>query len=598
MTRAAWAMAPVLLACSAAAFAPPALQLARGRPRLLAASPASARFTPALRVAARRGNAVRMAEASTETFEFQAEVSRVMDIIINSLYSDKDVFLRELVSNAADACDKKRFLALTEKTEHNDELEVRIRCDKDGKKLIIEDTGVGMSKEEMVENLGRIAKSGTKAFAEMAKAKNDKSLSPEEQSNLIGQFGVGFYSGFLVADKMTVYSKGLSDPEGRTHVWESEAGSSYTISQVEGEDAIKDGSGTRLVLSLREDAEDYLEDLKVKSLVQRYSEFVNFPIKVWTKKTTYEQVPDDTPPPSAEGGADDAEKEQTEDEPPKMKTVPVTTEEYETQNKMQPIWMRAPSKVTADQYEEFYRTTFKAFDKPLTLSHFSLEGQVEFRALLYVPGMLPFELGSNMFDENTGNMRLYVKRVFINDKFTELCPRWLKFVKGVVDSEDLPLNVGREILQKSSVLRVVSRRIVKKCLDMFEDLKEKDGEDWATFQKQFGKYLKVGVVEDNDNRNDIGEYVSFLSTADEKNLTTLDKYVERMKEGQTCIYFISGEGRAQCEMSPSLEKVKNNGYEVIFCTEPLDELCMMELKEFDGKEIVDLSKDSVKVPTA
>ena len=266
---------------------------------------------------------------------------------------------------------------------------------------------------------------------------------------------------------------------------------------------------------------------------------------------------------------------------------------------LRPVFqLRAPSKVTADQYEEFYRTTFKAFDKPLTLSHFSLEGQVEFRALLYVPGMLPFELGSNMFDENTGNMRLYVKRVFINDKFTELCPRWLKFVKGVVDSEDLPLNVGREILQKSSVLRVVSRRIVKKCLDMFEDLKEKDGEDWATFQKQFGKYLKVGVVEDNDNRNDIGEYVSFLSTADEKNLTTLDKYVERMKEGQTCIYFISGEGRAQCEMSPSLEKVKNNGYEVIFCTEPLDELCMMELKEFDGKEIVDLSKDSVKVPIA
>lgn len=526
-----------------------------------------------------------MSASAPESFEFQAEVSRVMDIIINSLYSDKDVFLRELVSNAADACDKKRFLALTENKDNKDELRVRIKCDAANKKLIIEDTGVGMSKEEMIENLGRIAKSGTKAFAEMAKAKKGATnLNPEDESQLIGQFGVGFYSGFLVADTMKVYSKGLNDPEGKTHVWESAAGSSYTIAQVEGDEAIEAGSGTRIELSLREDAEDYLEDLKIKSLVQRYSEFVNFPINVWTKKTTYEQVLDDEAPPPAEG----------EDAAPKMKTVPVTKEEWEVQNKMQPIWMRAPSKIEAEQYEEFYRTTFKAYDKPLTLSHFSLEGQVEFRALLYVPGQLPFELGSNMFDENTGNIRLYVKRVFINDKFTELCPRWLKFVKGVVDSEDLPLNVGREILQKSSVLRVVSRRIVKKCLDMFDDLKEKGGGDWDTFQKQFGKYLKVGVVEDSDNRKDIGEYISFQSTHDPSKLTTLGDYVKRMKEGQTCIYFVSGEGRAQCEMSPALEKIKGNEYEVFFCTEPLDELCMMELKDFEDKEIVDLSKDSVK----
>jgi len=228
------------------------------------------------------------------------QVSRVMDIIINSLYSDKDVFLRELVSNAADACDKKRFLALTESRENSDELQVRIKCDKEGKRLIIEDTGIGMSKEEMINNLGRIAQSGTKAFSEMVKAKNDKSLSPEDQSNLIGQFGVGFYSGFLVADRMTVYSKGLNDPDGKTHRWESEAGSSYTITEVDGDEAIADGSGTRLELSLREDAEDYLEDLKIKSLVQRYSEFVSFPIKVWTSKTSYEQVPDDEAEPPAE----------------------------------------------------------------------------------------------------------------------------------------------------------------------------------------------------------------------------------------------------------------------------------------------------------
>jgi len=554
-------LAPCLLAASCAAFAPSAFAPRFARPQAAAASAASGGRVPSLRAAQRSGRSaagLAMATKAPESFEFQAEVSRVMDIIINSLYSDKDVFLRELVSNAADACDKKRFLALTESRENNDELQIRIKCDKEGKRLIIEDTGIGMSKEEMINNLGRIAQSGTKAFSEMVKAKNDKSLSPEEQSNLIGQFGVGFYSGFLVADRMTVYSKGLNDPDGKTHRWESEAGSSYTIAEVDGDEAILDGSGTRLELSLREDAEDYLEDLKIKSLVQRYSEFVSFPIKVWTSKTSYEQVPDDEAEPAAEG------------EPPKMKTVPMTSQEYETQNKMQPIWMRAPSKVTAEQYEEFYRTTFKAYDKPLTLSHFSLEGQVEFRALLYVPGQLPFELGSNMFDEATGNMRLYVKRVFINDKFTELCPRWLKFVKGVVDSEDLPLNVGLEILQKSSVLRVVSRRIVKKCLDMFGDLKDKGGDDWDTFQQQFGKYLKVGVVEVNDNRKDIGEFVCFQSTADPTKLTTIGDYIGRMKEGQTCVYFVSGEGRAQCEMSPSLEKVKKNGFEVMFCSEPLD----------------------------
>jgi len=540
---------------------------------------------PALRLARVAAGARMEASAAggTETFEFQAEVSRVMDIIINSLYSDKDVFLRELVSNAADACDKKRFLAVSEGKGAGDELEVKIRCDNEGKKLIIEDSGVGLTKEEMIQNLGRIAQSGTKQFAEMLKTKEKAAGDGEDATNLIGQFGVGFYSGFLVADRMTVISKGLNDPAAGTHRWESEAGSGYTINKVEGEEEIQGESGTRLILHLREDAEGYAQDFKIKQLVQRYSEFVNFPIKVWTTKTTYEQVPDE----------DAKDEELEEGKTPKMKTVPKTTEEYEVQNSQKPLWMRPPSKVTAEQYEEFYKSTFKAFDKPLTLSHFSLEGQVEFRALLYVPGQLPFELGADMFDEKSGNMRLYVKRVFINDKFQELCPRWLKFVKGVVDSEDLPLNVGREILQKSSVLRVVSRRIVKKSLDMFKDLKGKGGEDWLTFQTNFGKYLKVGIIEDQENREEIGEYVAFRSSAGE-DLTTLDGYVERMKEGQKCIYFVSGDSRSQCEMSPAMDKVKENGYEVLYCTEPLDELTLLELKTFGEKEIADLSKDNVQ----
>eukprot|EP00960_Hanusia_phi_P048199 758817-Hanusia_phi.AAC.1 len=552
---------------------------------------------------------VRWTDLRVQTYV--AEVSRVMDIIINSLYSDKDVFLRELVADSKMMFTRrlmdvrsptppmpatKRDFLPSQRTSllqgSADNLEIRIQADKDQKKLIIEDSGVGMTKEELINNLGRIAQSGTKQFAEMLKAKEKN--KGDSAANLIGQFGVGFYSGlsclkhqehliieptgFLVANKMTVTSKGLNDEQGRSYRWESEAGSSYTISEVEGDSSIEGKSGTRIELTLREDAEEYLDDLKIKALVQRYSEFINFPIKV-----------DD----------EEANKDLKEGEAPKKKTIPVTKQEWEVQNKQQPLWMRPPSQVTAEQYEEFYKSTFKAFDKPLTLSHFSLEGQVEFRALLYVPSMLPFELGSNMFDENAGNMRLYVKRVFINDKFTELCPRWLKFVKGVIDSEDLPLNVGREILQKSSVLRVVSRRIVKKSIDMFNDVKNKGGEDWATFQKQFGKYLKVGVIEDNENRKDIGELITFGSSASKGNLTTLGEYVTRMKEGQQCIYYVSGDGRAQCEMSPALEKVKNNGYEVMYCVEPLDELCMMELKEVDGPEdkkieIVDLGRDTVK----
>jgi len=524
-----------------------------------------------------------MAEvAEPEKYEFKAEVTRVMDIIINSLYSEKDVFLRELVSNAADACDKKRFLTLGQ--EDADDLQISVKADKERKVLIIEDTGVGMTKEELINNLGKIAESGTKGFSEMLKKKEAAagSKGDDEGINLIGQFGVGFYSGFLVADKMTVTTKGL-EGDGKTHRWESEAGQSYTVGEVSGDDEITTKSGTRIELSLREDADQYMDDFKLKQLVGKYSEFVSFPIKIWSSKTTYETVDDE-----------EANKDLAEGEEKKTKSVPVTKSDWEVQNTQKPLWMRPPSKVTAEQYEEFYKSTFKVFDKPLTLSHFSLEGQVEFKALLFIPTEMPWELTSNMFDENSKNMRLYVKRVFINDNFQELCPRWLKFVKGVVDSEDLPLNVGREILQKSSVLRVVSRRIVKKSLDMISDLQEKGGDDWNAFQRNFGKYLKVGVVEDNENRKDIAKLVKFYTSADEKVTSTFGEYISRMKEGQEVIYFLSGEGRQQCLMSPAMDKVKSNGFEVMFAQEPVDELCMMEIGEFEGKKLVDLAKGVVK----
>ena len=394
-----------------------------------------------------------------------------MDIIINSLYSDRDVFLRELVSNAADACDKKRFLSITADGEAAGETEFRIRLkpDRAARTLTIEDSGIGMTKTELVENLGRIAQSGTKKFAE-ALAKGDADL------NLIGQFGVGFYSGFLAADRMSVISRPSQGEDRRQYRWESAAGSSFTV--VEDDSEPIEGSGTRIVLHLKEDCDEYMDPVKLKTLLQRYSEFVQFPIELWTEKTEYEQVPDDNAPAPAEG------------EPPKMKTVSKKTNVWERINQTKPIWLRAPRSVTPEEYQDFYRTTFRMYDEPLNHTHFSLEGQVEFRALLYVPSTLPYELARSMFDESSRAVKLYVKRVFINDKFEELLPRYLTFLRGVVDSEDLPLNVGREILQKSKMLNVINKRLVRKSLDMFKDI-EKNATAYTGFWANFGRYLKV-----------------------------------------------------------------------------------------------------------
>jgi HSP90 family molecular chaperone len=514
-----------------------------------------------------------------ETFQFQAEVSRVMNIIIHSLYSNRDVFLRELISNAADACDKKRFLAIGETAEADTgDYRIRVKADKEARTLTIVDTGVGMTKEELINNLGSIAQSGTAKFMEALG-------SGKADMNLIGQFGVGFYSGFLVADKVTVVTKSCQG-DGKQWVWESERGESYTVSEDVGGEPIE-GSGSRLILHLKDDAEEYLDDFKLKELCMRYSEFVSFPIDVWAETTKYEQVPD-------------PDAEVIEGEEPKTKTVTKTVWDWELMNKMKPIWMRNPKEVTDGEYEEFYKSTFKAWDDVLTKTHFSLEGQVEFKALLYVPSVLPYGMSRNMFDDEERAMRLYVKRVFINDKFEELVPRWLMFLRGIVDSEDLPLNVGREILQRSKMLTVISKRIVRKSIDMFRDLKEaEDQEKWNTFWGQFGKYLKVGIVEDEDNKDELAKLVRFPSTkASGKNEGThLDEYVKNMKEGQPAIYYVVADSAAAANMSPALEKAKKLGYEVLFMLDPLDELCAGSIESFEDKRLVDLTKEDVDLGT-
>jgi heat shock protein beta len=519
------------------------------------------------------------AEAPTtagETFEFQAEVGRVMDIIINSLYSDRDVFLRELVSNAADACDKKRFLSITE-NETLAKPEIKIKADPDNNILIIEDSGVGMTKDELVNNLGRIAQSGTKAFLD-ALGKGTADV------NLIGQFGVGFYSAYLVADKVEVVTKSMQ-PNSPQLKWTSNAGSSFTISEDDSGDEIE-GSGTRLVLHLKEDASDYLESAKINELLQRYSEFIEFPINIWKETTEYKQVPDE-----------EANKDLKEGEEPKMKTVPETVEGYELVNKHKPVWLRSPKDVTEEEYKEFYQGAFRnSYDEPMQHSHFVLEGQVECKSVLYIPGMLPFELSKDMFDENARNIRLYVKRVFINDKFEDLMPRWLKFVRGVVDSDDLPLNVSREILQKSKVLSIINKRLVRKSLDMIEAIADDEDETkYILFWNNFGKYLKVGIIEDDRNRKEIAPLLRFFSSKSGEEFTSLDTYVKNMPEGQKSIYYVTGDGRAAASMSPVVEKLTSRGYEVLFATEPLDEIMFESLREFKDFDVVDAAKEGLSL---
>jgi len=520
---------------------------------------------------ARRSSAVQMqaeavAEGDVETFEFEAEVAKVMDIIINSLYSDKDIFLRELVSNASDACDKKRFLKLTDESSGGYEGRIRIIGDKESNTLTIEDNGVGMTRKELQSNLGRIAQSGTKKFTEALGSGSDV-------NNLIGQFGVGFYSAFLVADKVTVISKAEGEPQLR---WESEAANKYTITADESEPI--EVSGTRLVLTLKEDADKYIDDYTMRDMLKKYSEFISFPIEMWAEKTEYDTVPDP-----------DAEVKEGEDPP--TKTVPRTTNVWEKVNVAKPLWMRDPKEVGKEEYAEFYKTTFKAYDEPAAHVHFSLEGQVEFRAMLFCPSSVPWELSQDMFNEKVKPMKLFVKRVFISDNFDEaLLPRWLSFLKGMVDSEDLPLNVSRELLQKSRVLSIISKRLVRKSLDMFKEI-SKDEEKFDKFTANFGRYIKVGVIEDKDNKDKLLELASFVSSTEDKQ-TTLPKYVSRMKPEQKQIYYLSGASKEAANASPVLERLRKKGYEVLLALDQIDEIALQGVGKFSDFDVIDAAKEN------
>ncbi|KAL5185793.1 Endoplasmin [Glycine soja] len=561
----------------------------------------------------------RSLRSNAEKFEFQAEVSRLMDIIINSLYSNKDIFLRELISNASDALDKIRFLSLTDKDVlgegDNTKLDIQIKLDKEKKILSIRDRGIGMTKEDLIKNLGTIAKSGTSAFVEKMQTSGDL--------NLIGQFGVGFYSVYLVADYVEVISKNNDDKQ---YVWESKADGAFAISEDTWNEPL--GRGTEIRLHLKEEAGEYLQESKLKELVKRYSEFINFPIYIWASKEVDVEVPADEDDSSDEEDSsessskeesedEDADKSEDEEKKPKTKTVKETTYEWELLNDVKAIWLRNPKEVTEEEYTKFYHSLAKDFsdEKPLAWSHFTAEGDVEFKAVLFVPPKAPQDLYESYYNANKSNLKLYVRRVFISDEFNELLPKYLNFLLGLVDSDTLPLNVSREMLQQHSSLKTIKKKLIRKALDMIRRIADEDPDEstdkekkedtssdnnekkgqYSKFWNEFGKSIKLGIIEDATNRNRLAKLLRFESTKSEGKLTSLDQYISRMKAGQKDIFYITGTSKEQLENSPFLERLKKKNFEVIFFTDPVDEYLMQYLMDYEDKKFQNVSKEGLKL---